>query len=797
MVVQQGKLGSTDTTKDMTNYYSDTVVTVISDVDRAIHNGTQFVRLVLQRPQPVTSQRGDTAFPDTLFTKEQYIDTSFTPSPVSNTNLVVIGFDSGQLVATTEIILFSTQPIDNIASNWDVATSSDNTDAQFILSNFKATSLIVTESILSDAQTGGNGIQFKYNVTFTAPAIGGLQYWRIKHITNEFFNDLTEVQIVKPLRPTITYFNTDGSFASSFPFDNTVTDPDILDAVYDNINNIFYTIRFNSDTVGTSTVTLNDNFSDADAGTTSGTNSFNTARWIESPTNSAFLRASDQLSYNVAASKGQLETTYTLNDFTTSISVNPQTITTENMWFVMRALDINNRVLFQEGVSVETSPTNSGVFFGSAVENFVDSVADCELRELRPLWHNSTSGTESFEIIFNGTNWTVSGTTLGALTDAQTGVLYDETVNANTPVEFLISCTATPSNGEKFTFDLTTENAKKELLTTGTLVIDRSGSNFTGNNVFTSPITISSNAVTIELFGNTDGSVNISADDYTVVGSGTFPNVPVFTVERTDNQGDLDATTPLIIDSFDVIGDSSLTYNDFLNGRVQIAATSSGTGGGSIYIKINNTLYKYPNNISLGSEDGSNATISTIGQIAKDGTHSLAWTHESGIGGLPFLTYIEFDSGLDIVHLRTIDKDTLQDTTDNKEVLLNIVGYNINQEFRVFYDQNDFDALYFVDNSTNLQAFNIDDRVSAFMAVNADDTNLPAGTAQQTFVNADVINAWGEVLGGKVVTFAVTAGDGAITPSTNTTDVGGRAISQFTVGSTVGVSTITATVTET
>jgi len=146
----------------------------------------------------------------------------------------------------------------------------------------------------------------------------------------------------------------------------------------------------------------------------------------------------------------------------------------------------------------------------------------------------------------------------------------------------------------------------------------------------------------------------------------------------------------------------------------------------------------------------------------------------------------------------TLDPDTLLDTTSSKEILLDIANYETNQ-FRVFYDQNifDFDTLYFVDTSTNLQAFNLDDRISAFMAVNAEDITLAAGTAESTDVNADVINAWGEALGGKAVTFAVTAGDGAVTPSTDTTTSSGRATTQFTVGSTVGVSTVTATVTET
>jgi hypothetical protein len=161
------------------------------------------------------------------------------------------------------------------------------------------------------------------------------------------------------------------------------------------------------------------------------------------------------------------------------------------------------------------------------------------------------------------------------------------------------------------------------------------------------------------------------------------------------------------------------------------------------------------------------------------------------------LTYLEFDETLDILHLRTLDHDTLLDTTDDKEVLLGISDYDTNR-YTAFYHQEDFDTLFYVDSSTNLQAFNIDDRISAFMAVNAEDVTLPAGTAQDTPVNADVINAWGEALDGKTVTFTV-AGDGAVDPSSYVTGTvtPGRATTTFVVGQTVGISTVTATVTET
>jgi hypothetical protein len=282
--------------------------------------------------------------------------------------------------------------------------------------------------------------------------------------------------------------------------------------------------------------------------------------------------------------------------------------------------------------------------------------------------------------------------------------------------------------------------------------------------------------------------------------------VAVFTVERTDTEGDLLAGNPTVIESFDVIGDPSLTYNDFLDERVQIACSSSGTYDdadeffpqGYIYIKVDNVLYKYPNDISLSQEDGSNNTATSTAQIARDGTKSFQWTRKSGSPSAntePFLTYLEYNSDLDMLHLRTIDHETLLDTTDTREILLDISDYNTNA-YGVFYNQTDFDTLYYVDSSEDLQAFNIDDRISSFMAVNAEDVTLPAGTAQETYVNADVINAWGEVVAGKTVTFNVT-GDGAAAPSSDTTDAAGRATTQFTVGASVGISTVTATVTET
>ncbi len=381
---------------------------------------------------------------------------------------------------------------------------------------------------------------------------------------------------------------------------------------------------------------------------------------------------------------------------------------------------------------------------------------------------------------------------------------YNEGVDATTPISFVISCTATPAEGELFTFDLITSQVTKPLIGSGTIGLTRVGSTLRTNKVIGTPQSgMSTDSFTIELFGNTTSLINISADDFVVSGTSSFPDIPVFTVERRDSDGDV-IGSPLI-SSFDVIGSPNASYNDFLEGRVQIAATSSGTIGGQfVYIKVNNVLYKYSSTSTFGTETGSNSLIGetpagpVTGQIAKDGTHSLQWTHKSGTTGIPFLSYIEYDSTLDIIHLRTIDKDTLQDTTDTREVLLNISGYSTN-ELRTFYNQNDFDTLYFVETDLDLNSFNLDDGISAFLAVNAVDVTLAAGTETSTTVNADVINAWGETLDGKTVTWSVSTGDGAVAPSSSSTGTptAGRAVTTFTVGSTVGVSTITASVTDT
>lgn len=92
--------------------------------------------------------------------------------------------------------------------------------------------------------------------------------------------------------------------------------------------------------------------------------------------------------------------------------------------------------------------------------------------------------------------------------------------------------------------------------------------------------------------------------------------------------------------------------------------------------------------------------------------------------------------------------------------------------------------------------YNIDTSLSAFASVNVDDFSLRAGTSDNTIVTAEVINAWGDPLSGKSVSFIVSNGDGAVSPSSDSTDGNGEANTTYTAGVTPGPVEITATVSD-
>jgi hypothetical protein len=92
--------------------------------------------------------------------------------------------------------------------------------------------------------------------------------------------------------------------------------------------------------------------------------------------------------------------------------------------------------------------------------------------------------------------------------------------------------------------------------------------------------------------------------------------------------------------------------------------------------------------------------------------------------------------------------------------------------------------------------YNLDEDASAFCNVVSQKQIVGANTAETSVVTAQVVNIYGDPLENKTVNFAVSSGDGSVSPSSDTTDSLGEATTTYTVGSTVGTSTITATVTD-
>ena len=145
MVVQQGKLTATNTTKTMEDYYTSSPVLAVSDVTRGIHNTTQFIRLVLQRPQP-ESAVAFTASGSVTIDVDEYVDGSFASFPTVGVSQVTV--DHGTLVTTSSIVVYSTTFIDEIAGNWTVQTSLNNLESEFDNAAFDAAVTSVTNEII-------------------------------------------------------------------------------------------------------------------------------------------------------------------------------------------------------------------------------------------------------------------------------------------------------------------------------------------------------------------------------------------------------------------------------------------------------------------------------------------------------------------------------------------------------------------------------------------------------------------------------------------------------------------------
>ena len=98
--------------------------------------------------------------------------------------------------------------------------------------------------------------------------------------------------------------------------------------------------------------------------------------------------------------------------------------------------------------------------------------------------------------------------------------------------------------------------------------------------------------------------------------------------------------------------------------------------------------------------------------------------------------------------------------------------------------------------TNDLKLYDLNATKAAFVNVTSDKQVLAAGTLETATVTAQVLNVYGQVKSNKSMTFTVSAGDGALSPAIGCSDGNGEDTTTYTVGSAVGTSTITVTVSD-
>lgn len=628
------------------------------------------------------------------------------------------------------------------------------------------------------------------------PAFGNVLY-----NFNAFANNVTEVQIISTTEPLLQHWNSDGSQAVSVFAD---TD-DPYAAAYDKNDDAYYVIRFNNTLQGAA-VDPDDDFN-VDTGLT-----FDTDRWVESTTNVYFQHntVSGTLDFKSSGGPGQLTGNYVVEgDFSAEIEFVHIGELNQGAYF---ALEVKDRVTGNvhlssvlRGAYIPGVSTVSGTLVGTTM-TFTDTLGGAaQLKDFRvnpvTIDYGFVGGVVDYDLVFNGTTGAYDVTVSGiSHNPAFPGVPY--TMDS---ASFTVINLTTPADGQAFAIQVFVDGVSVSgTLASGiALEIERIGTNAyvrhddaetpgTFDTLFVGNMPTSD--MSLQLFGDPNGQVvDVMADNFDFTGTVSFPT-PVFSVVTLDNQGDIKEVSGVsdsngfAIKNLDLIRDPSATFNSFLTPRVGIATNgAAAASGGEIYIKINDSLYRYLKTTLplLSVEDGSSAVVTSTGEIPITGITNFAYTGYSQGG----LSYIEFDVDLDGVFVKSIRTSDL--TAVPFKALLDVATIN----YPFAWNVSDLSTLYFVD-GTNLKLYDLNETKAGFVNVTSDKQVLAAGTAETAIVTAQVLNVYGEPKSSKYMTFTVSAGDGALSPATGCSDANGEDTTVYTVGSAVGTATITVTVSD-
>ena len=611
----------------------------------------------------------------------------------------------------------------------------------------------------------------------------------------DFAHFLTETVVVGSAEPTLEFWDTDGSKATTKVLDKI----DYYDIAHDRGYDTYVSIRYNESLDGSGGVGFSpsDDFDYATA-------ALNTTRWAVGTGEPNFQvnTSSGTLDYLVPNDEGRIITNYYLSgDFTSSIDIGFNNITSSLARLELRAVDDDtNNVFVQMGVrgSWLYGGAKDGVWEALQVRKTIDTTGgDAKIRNLR-ITTSGMSFSEKFTFVYDAVNeeWGVSSDVRGDLLSLLPGSDY-----LDGPLAMSIAHSDDPANGAQLVLDV---NLQQNALPYSSwpwdwrISIDRASSSiickYDSGSGFVNWVTYTdSDLLDLNLELYADGAsqpIDAVFDNLVVTGTDLFSGIPVFSIETVNSNGVTTQVAGLsdmdgyVVKRFDVINDV-LEYNSYIGNRVQIATDSlTAVQGGSLYIKIGKNIYKYSKSLlPLDLEDGSLATKYMENVVPE--TSAVAFSYSSYTNGA--LAYVEYDSEREGTYIKTVGTTTCSGTS--YEALLDVAS----SDFPWAWDQNNYTTLYYVDASDNIKFYDMDARDVAFCNVVSSEKIMSAGTGSLSSINATVLNVYGEPLQSKTVTFSVSAGDGAVPSSTFCTNASGIASTIYTVGNTVGIVTITAT----
>ncbi|MCK5020268.1 MAG: Ig-like domain-containing protein [Candidatus Peribacteraceae bacterium] len=609
-----------------------------------------------------------------------------------------------------------------------------------------------------------------------------------------FADDLTEVEVLSTSSAIMEFWNSDGSSASS----QTLVHDLYYDIVYDKSDDVYFTIRLNEDINGSGGIgfSTSDNFNYSVA-------TLDSTRWSESETETNFQvnTSSGTLDYLISSAAGRINTNYYMAaDFTSVIDIGFNEINQIGSAVELRSIDTSTNNVFVSmalrGEWVDPSPKTSTWATYQVLKTTDTTAGTAAVKNLRiDLKYLSVSQTFTFVYSSVSEAWSVTSSVLGAMAVCTPGVDYTEG-----PIALLnMVHDGSPADSVQIVLSVNYQSYasggadpwswKLGLKRIGGSVVSQYNQG-AGLINWVTYVDSSILPLNLELFADGDsGTIDLSMDNFSVTGSETFSSVPVLTVEAVDANGDTVEVSGLtdvdgnLIKAFDVINDT-LTYNSFTGNRVQIASdNTSESSGGSIYVKIGGDIYKYnKSQFPLVTEDGSNAVLYKASVIPETSAYAFSYNGYSNAG----LCYVEYDEVRAGTYLKTIDTTTASGT--EYESFLDVAT----SDYPWAWDQNNFTVFYYL-SSTNLKEYDMDENDVAFCNVSSTEKIMAAGTSSTSEIDATVLNVYGEPLSAKSVSFLVSAGAGAVSPASDCTNASGIAETTYTVGETVGITTITST----